>query len=170
MVCTVERSANRLHRRIREWLWRKRQWHRLHHVEFGALSAQPLEVVEHHVRGKTGGPDAEPGEAGTVGDLATERSGEEGAKAATGVDNSSPAVRELDPFKLTERREEVPGEALETLAAIFVRLANLAAVMVDRVVASEQNAVVGRASVVVKLVCTVGDPFTTAPPDALQLN
>ena len=70
--------------------------------------------------------------------------------------------------ELRERLEEVLGQQLEGLLPLVEARADAAPEVVDRVVAAEQNPVVGSQSVVVELVGAVADPLSVLPSDARQ--
>ena len=93
----------------------------------------------------------------------------EGAEAAAGVDDAAPLVGEAQLGELGERHGEVFGQLDEGLVALLVLRLDLAAVVVDRVVATPENAVVVGQPVVVELVGRVADALPVVPADGGQL-
>src|SRR5690606_28801241 len=100
-----------------------------------------------------------------VGEAGAVRGAEEGAEPGAGVDHAAPAVGETHPGELREGREEVRGEPFEGGVALLVRGADEAAVVVDGVVAAEQDAVVAGEPVVVELVTRVAHALPVVPAD-----
>ena len=124
-------------------LRRERQRLGPHHLRCGSARCRARQQVEHHVRAEPGRADAEPGVAGRVGDPSAVRRAEERAEACAQVDRAAPGVAEPDAVELRERLEEVLGQQLERLVALVELGLDLAAEVVDRVVAAEQDPVVG---------------------------
>ena len=114
--------------------------------------------------------DAEPGEAGGVRDAALASGAEERAELRRRVDRARPLVGEAQALELREGREEVARELLPRLGPVLVRGSHAAAVVVDRVVAAEQDPVVAAEPVVVELVRQVADALPVAPADRRELR
>ena len=79
----------------------------------------PVEQVEHDVAGEARRPDAEPREAGGVGDAALAGGAEEGHELRRGVDRPRPLVGEAQALELRERREEVARELAAHVSGRF---------------------------------------------------
>ena len=134
-----------------------------------ALGLLAVEQVQHHGCTETGGADAETGEARCVGHPSPVRRTEERAEPAAQVDRPAPGMGEPDALELREgRRRSGPTRARTCLDAGRATARSCAEV-VDGVVASEQDAVVGGQPVVVELVGAVADPLAVRPADRREL-
>ena len=91
------------------------------------------------------------------------------AEPAVGVDRAGPAVAETDVIELREGEEEVSRELAEGLRPVFVPGVDSATVVVDRVVPTPQNPVVGGQAVVVELVGGIADTLPGTPADTVEL-
>src|SRR5207237_4598747 len=130
--------------------------------QLGPLTAQQ---VEHHPGAEPGRGHPQPGVAERVRDAAAVRGAEERAEPAARIDRTAPAMAEPDAFQLRKRAEEVPGERGEGSRALIVGPADVAAEVVDGVVAAPQDPVVGGQPVVMELVTRVADALPVLPAD-----
>lgn len=98
-----------------------------------------------------------------MGDAPTLGRAEERAEAGARVDRPAPRVADADPPELGKGREQVRREPLERRGPDVSSPAEAVAVVPDGIVATEQDPVVGRQTVVVELVPRVGETFATVP-------
>ena len=78
-------------------------------------------------------------------------------------------MAEADAFELGKRCEEVASQALECDGALIVRRPDLAAEVIDGVVAAPQDPVVRGEAVVVELVAQISQALPVAPADRPSL-
>ncbi len=90
-------------------------------------------------------------------------------EARAGVDGTAPAVGELDPRELRKGVKEVTGEGGVGLGVELVVALDLAAKVVNRVVAAPEDGPVLGQAVVVELIARVRDAFAPRPANALEL-
>ena len=73
----------------------------------------------------------------------------------------------LHTFKLRKCLEKMTAQFSPTFGATFQLGGDLATEIINRVVATPQNTVVGGEAVIVKLIRNIGESLTTQPSNAL---
>src|SRR6185437_3661395 len=143
LVGLVELSPGELDDGVAEGLRGEGEGLALHVLGFRGLGALAVEEVQGGLRAEPGGRDTQARVADRVGRSPVVRRAEEGGEAGAGVDRAAPAVGEPDALELREVREEVLGEHREALVEIVVLRLDGAIEAIDRVVAAEEDPVVG---------------------------
>ena len=133
------------------------------------LAAFAIEQVEHDFGAKASSGNTETGVAECVDNSAAHRSAEEHTKATARVDDAAPCMAELHALELRERSEEMLRQLGPGFGSALELRVDLAAPVIDHVVAAPQDSVVLGESVVVELVRDVAESLTVGPANVGQL-